>query len=118
MLKRYATTLLLSLSAISAGAMASERADEGWQRIQNGALLVDVRTPQEFKDGHLAGSVNYPLSELESHFSNTDKTQPIVVYCRSGNRSGHAKLWLVSQGFTDVHNAGGLEEIRLAKPSK
>lgn len=110
----YKTLILLmaTLSLASLNTHASDRAEQGWQWIEHGALVVDVRTPQEFQSGHLDEAVNYPLSDIEQHFANIDKNQPIVVYCRSGARSGRAYDFLISQGFTQVHNAGGFEEMQ------
>ncbi|MGR5133370.1 rhodanese-like domain-containing protein [Vibrio alfacsensis] len=96
-------------------ALASERAEQGWQLIEQGAMIVDVRTPQEFSDGHLDNAVNYPLSELDKHFANVNKDTQIVLYCRSGARSGKAYQHLKSRGFTNLHNAGGLAEMQEAK---
>ncbi|MEZ9407723.1 MULTISPECIES: rhodanese-like domain-containing protein [unclassified Vibrio] len=112
--------ILLSLSALciallSSGVHASERAETGWEMIEEGALVVDVRTPGEFKQGHLDNAINYPLSEVATHFASIDKAQPIVLYCRSGNRSGQAYQYLKAQGFTQIHNAGGLIEMQESK---
>ncbi|WP_422127808.1 rhodanese-like domain-containing protein [Vibrio hannami] len=106
-------SLLLSLSllAVSATTSASERADVAWQQVENGALLVDVRTPGEYNAKHLDNSINLPLNTIGSAFKDIDKNQNIVVYCRSGNRSGQAKAYLEKVGFTNVHNGGGLEEM-------
>nr|WP_086938777.1 rhodanese-like domain-containing protein [Thaumasiovibrio occultus] len=112
-MKKLFNALLLSL--ISFTAFASERADIGWEWINDGALVVDVRTEQEFDAGHLEDALNYPLQNVAYHFAEIDKDQPIVVYCRSGNRSGQAYNYLVSQGFTQVHNGGGLNEMLDAK---
>lgn len=109
-MKRLALILSLLVS-FSSPALASERADVGWQWIEQGAMVVDVRTPQEFAAGHLDQALNYPLSELDKHFAAIDKQTPIVLYCRSGNRSGKAYQYLKSQGFTQLHNAGGLTEM-------
>ena len=98
----------LSLAFTAPSVLASERAEQG-------AMIVDVRTPQEFADGHLDKAVNFPLSELDKHFANVDKDTQIVLYCRSGNRSGQAYLYLQSQGFTNLHNAGGLVEMQQSK---
>ncbi|MGF1911779.1 rhodanese-like domain-containing protein [Vibrio kasasachensis] len=109
-------SLCLSFSTLTTLSIhASERAEIGWQKIEQGAMIVDVRTPQEFTSGHLKNAVNFPLSELDRHFLKVDKSQPIVVYCRSGNRSGIAYDYLVEQGFTQVHNGGGIEEMKAAK---
>ncbi|MDF2153831.1 rhodanese-like domain-containing protein [Vibrio sp. CAU 1672] len=104
--------VMFSFTLTSVSAHASERAEQGWRLVEQGALLIDVRTPQEFAAGHLEHARNYPLSEFVSHVALIDKSQPIVVYCRSGNRSGKAFDYLISQGYTQVHNAGGLEEMR------
>ena len=110
----------LTLAALCLGltfgvAQASERAETGWEWIEQGALIVDVRTPQEFADDHLENAINYPLSEIEQHFAKLDKNTQIVLYCRSGNRSGQAYQWLEKQGFTNLHNAGGLVEMQQSK---
>ena len=70
-------------------------------------MLIDVRTTEEYKRGHLAGSVNIPLDELKS-FNLTDKSKPIRVYCKSGARSARAKALLNTMGYTDVTDLGGI----------
>lgn len=114
-MKKWLALLLISTSLLTVPAVASERADIGWEWIEQGALTVDVRTPQEFADGHLENAKNYPLSELDKHFANINKDTQIVLYCRSGNRSGKAFQYLTAQGFTNLHNAGGLVEMQQAK---
>ena len=111
--KLVITALCVSLTC--GIAQASERAETGWEWIEQGALIVDVRTPQEFADDHLDNAVNYPLSELDQHFAGINKDAQIVLYCRSGNRSGQAYQWLEKQGFTNLHNAGGLVEMQQSK---
>jgi len=114
-MKKSLIALLASLAFLSSPLLASERADIGWEWIEQGAMVVDVRTPQEFADGHLESAINYPLSELDKHFANIDKETQIVLYCRSGNRSDRAFDYLQSKGFTNLHNAGGLVEMQQAK---
>ncbi|WP_394247193.1 rhodanese-like domain-containing protein [Vibrio profundi] len=109
------TLPLLSLVLASPIVFGSERAEIGWQWIEQGALIVDVRTPQEFADAHLDNAFSYPLSELDTHFANIDKNRPIILYCRSGNRSGKAFQYLTSKGFTNLHNAGGLNEMLVSQ---
>jgi phage shock protein E len=108
--------IVLSLLFVLGAAHASERAKQGWQMIEQGAMVIDVRTPEEFNAGHLDQAVNYPLSELDKHIAALDKSQPIVLYCRSGNRSGQALAYMESKGFTALHNAGGLNEINIESP--
>ncbi len=80
--------------------------------IAGGALIVDVRTPQEFAAGNYKGSINIPLSDIEKNLNKFgDKERKIIVYCRTGNRSGHAKKILESNGFTNVLNGGGLSDM-------
>lgn len=92
--------------------LASERAEIAWEMVESGALLIDVRTAEEFASGHLEQARNIPLSEVATGFRAIDKSQPIVVYCRSGNRSSIALQALVKQGFINVHNGGGLSEMQ------
>ncbi|MGR5238783.1 rhodanese-like domain-containing protein [Vibrio alfacsensis] len=107
--------MLMCAALFQPVALASERAEQGWALIEQGAMIVDVRTPQEFANGHLDNAFNFPLSELDKHFANIDKDTQIVLYCQSGNRSGKAYQYLQSQGFTNLHNAGGLVEIQESK---
>jgi len=85
-------------------------------KIMAGALIVDVRTPEEFAAGHYKGAVNIPLAEIQSRLSEFgDKNKPVVVYCRSGNRSAKAKAILEANGFRDVTNGGGLRDMPVSK---
>ena len=83
-------------------------AEEGSRLIQQGAHLMDVRTVGEFQEASVPGSVNFPLQELESRFQAADigKDETILVFCRSGNRSGSAKSLLTKLGYTSVKNLG------------
>ncbi|MGF1696222.1 rhodanese-like domain-containing protein [Vibrio lamellibrachiae] len=109
--------LLLSLfCGFSFFAVASERADIGWEKVSQGAVLIDVRTPDEFQQGHLEGALLRPLQEIDSWYSKLPKDTDIVLYCRSGRRSGVAFDHLQSLGFSQVHNAGGYQEMLQSKP--
>lgn len=80
--------------------------------INSGALIVDVRTPEEFAAGNYKGAINIPLSELEKNLHLFgDKNGKIIVYCRTGNRSGKAKKILNENGFENVINGGGLKDM-------
>jgi phage shock protein E len=76
--------------------------------LEAGALLVDVRTPGEFAENSVPGSVNYPLSEIESQIaaSGAEKDGTILVFCWSGRRSGIAMEKLKVMGYTSVINLG------------
>jgi rhodanese-related sulfurtransferase len=70
-------------------------------------LVVDVRTPQEFAQGHLKGAVNIPLSDMTTQIGGLDRDRPILVYCQTGYRSTQASVALVQAGFTQVYNMEG-----------
>lgn len=79
--------------------------------VSDGARLIDVRSPAEFADGHLPNAVNIPLQLLPQHLSTLEpKDKPIVLYCRSGNRSGQAASILKDAGFSAVHNLGAMSK--------
>lgn len=73
------------------------------------AVILDVRTDNEYKDGHLANSVHLPLGVLQSRISdiNPYKERPIIIFCRTGNRSSQAAAILNKQGFGDLYNLIG-----------
>ena len=74
--------------------------------ITEGAFLVDVRTPGEFAQGHVKGSVNIPLDTVASQLPKFKNKKNIVVFCRSGARSSQAKSILNQKGITNVVNGG------------
>ena len=78
-------------------------------QASKGAVLLDVRTPQEYREGRIPGSRNVPLQQLDSVQEEIeDRDTPLFVYCRSGNRSGQAVGLLESMGYTNVTNIGGI----------
>jgi phage shock protein E len=80
--------------------------------IDKQATIVDVRTPGEFAVQHFPGAINIPLNDVlkkMKQFRNMSK--PIVVYCRSGNRSGLAVTILQQNGISSVINGGSLESL-------
>ena len=77
-----------------------------------GAVIIDVRTPDEFAGDHAEGAVNISLDTLESKLSTIKKYQkPIVLCCASGMRSGRAKALLAEQGVPDLHDAGSWRNL-------
>ena len=74
--------------------------------LQDGAILVDVRSPQEYREGHLEGAILIPEYELISKHSKTfeSKDETIIVYCSNGLRSKKAQRKLEKQGYTNVYN--------------
>lgn len=79
------------------------------EKIQNGAIIVDVRTEQEFKAGKILGSKNYPLQEFHLHLDKMAGKEVILV-CRSGARAAKAKNVLASCGVT-AYNAGPWQRL-------
>lgn len=74
--------------------------------------VVDVRTPQEYTSGHYPGAVNIPLDEVAKRIDEfKEMNTPIVLYCRSGNRSGQALQILKNAGITEAINGGGLDDM-------
>ena len=74
-----------------------------------GAVLLDVRTPQEYREGRIPDSKNIPLQELDRVTSvAVRKDVPLFVYCHSGARSSQAVKLLVRMGYTNVKNIGGI----------
>jgi rhodanese-related sulfurtransferase len=71
-------------------------------------LLVDVRTPEEFRSGHIAGATNIALQDLPQKMASLPKDKPIVLYCRSGARSSNAAQMLTKAGFDNVVDLGGI----------
>jgi rhodanese-related sulfurtransferase len=81
------------------------------QIIQNGAVILDVRTGEEFRAGHIKGAVNIPLQKLREQTSRLKKNKPIITCCRSGARSATAKSILQRHGF-EVYNGGSWTSLR------
>ena len=85
--------------------------NQGVQEYKNaaGAVLLDVRTPQEYREGHIPGSQNMPLQQLDKVEEVTENKDTVLyVYCRSGARSRQAVSLLNHMGYTNVHNIGGI----------
>lgn len=74
--------------------------------------VVDVRETGEFAGGHYRGAINIPLGIIPLRLDEFKSMQgPIVVYCRSGNRSGMAMMLLKQAGITEVYNGGGINDM-------
>lgn len=70
--------------------------------------LIDVRTPEEYATGHIAGAVNMPVEEIGARLGEINQAEPVVVYCRSGNRSNQAAQILQGAGYKGVYDLGGI----------
>jgi phage shock protein E len=81
------------------------------EKIKAGAKVVDVRSPEEFRDGAYPGALNIPLQDVGRRLAEIPKDKPVVLYCASGARSGMAARMLKQAGYADVVNAGGLDDM-------
>lgn len=90
---------------INTGVAEYERTD--------GAVLLDVRTEEEYRAGHICGSINMPLDSISSIESTIkDKNTPLYVHCHSGGRSARAAAFLKKIGYTNTTNIGGISSYR------
>lgn len=80
--------------------------------LQQGAVIIDVRTPGEFQSGHIKGSRNYPLDQLPGKMAELQKIKkPIIAVCRSGMRSGLAHKQLRNAGL-EAYNGGAWTHLQ------
>ena len=72
----------------------------------DGAIIIDVRSPQEYNEGHISGSISIPEYEMKKNAENLleNKEENIIVYCSSGTRSREAQKILQKLGYTNVYN--------------
>ena len=112
-----AGALLLGLSACAAAPQAAgNAASAGGVTLDESTVVLDVRTPAEYAEGHLDGAtlLDFSGGELTRAIPSLDPAASYVIYCRSGNRSGQALAALQAAGFTDLTNLGSLAEAAAA----
>lgn len=83
------------------------------RKIKEGAVVVDVRTPEEYRAGHVEGSINIPLDRLEGRLKELDRARPVITCCRSGARSRMAAGILRRHGY-DAVNGGAWTAVNAA----
>lgn len=83
--------------------------EEAARRVDEGAVLLDVREPDEWRAGHAPEAVHVPLAALAASVDRLDKDQPIVAVCRVGTRSERAAGVLLQRGYDAVNLAGGMQ---------
>ena len=89
--------------------------EEAYQKYQEGVLVLDVRTPEEYNQGHIQNAKNIPLDELNARISELSTDQEMVVICKSGNRSHEAVVILLKAGFQKVSTVvGGMNNWKAA----
>jgi rhodanese-related sulfurtransferase len=117
-LKKLLFLFLLAVMTLTACGTANETAypsavsvDEAYQLYQDGVYFLDVRTLGEWNEVHAPNSSLIPLDELPGRLDEVPRDQPVVVVCRSGNRSQQGRDLLLGAGFTQVSSmTGGLTE--------
>jgi len=84
------------------------------KHLQEGALVIDVRSPEEFRSGNVPGAVNIPLDQLRDQVLARvpDKSRVLLLHCQSGGRSALAKHQLKGMGYANVFNLGSLTHAR------
>ncbi len=110
-LHRSLSFILLAL--LSLNLQAGEREIRAWQLMDQGALVIDVRSTGEYAEAHLQDALHIPFQRIVSQLEKLEvrKDRNIVLYCRSGRRAGVAEEALVSAGYNAVFNGGGLEPL-------
>lgn len=102
----------------TSAAEAAEQVDgsDALALIEDGATVVDVRTPQEFDTGHVDGALNIDLQSdtFLEEVRSLPSDESYVVYCATGNRSAQATALMVEEGFTELSDAGGLLDLAAA----
>ena len=81
-------------------------------KVNSGAILVDVRTQDEYNEGYIEGAILFPVSDINSNTAQEylpDKDAVIIVYCRSGNRSSQAAQKLKQLGYKNVYDLGSID---------
>ncbi len=82
------------------------------QLMANGAVVVDVRTPEEYRSGHLSGAINIPLDRLQGQLTTLKKKNvPVIAVCRSGARS-QAAVEILQKNGVEAYNGGAWTSLR------
>jgi rhodanese-related sulfurtransferase len=100
--------LVVLLTACSTGGYKNVSSEEAKQLIDsNEVVVLDVRTPEEYEEGHIPNSILVPVQELEFRLNELGKEENYLVVCRSGNRSTQASEILINNKFTNIYNMTG-----------
>lgn len=114
-IKHLSLILLLALAVSACGQTQAIPFEESIvvEAGEDKALLLDVRSPDEYTSGHVKEAINLPVNNLDEIESLTkSKDETIYVYCRSGNRSQKAKTLLEEKGYTKVIDLGGISNYK------
>lgn len=88
--------------------ISPEQYQQDFKQAKKPHVLIDVRTPEEFKSGHIPGAINIDVGVLQQRLKDIPSNKAVVVYCRSGNRSASAAGMLQRAGYTDIYDLGGI----------
>ena len=112
--KMLAIVVLVIVAIIVFKRMSFVPAAAARQHLQQGAMIVDVRSPGEFRAGHLRNAVNIPLDELQDELPRrvADRNQVLLLHCLSGTRSGIARRQLLGMGYSNVFNLGSYQRAK------
>ena len=122
-MKKTILTLFLLLLTLSLFTGCSKVDDatilSAHQAVSNGAVIIDVRSPKEYKGKHVQNAINIPVEEIVKSVARVPKNRTLVVYCRSGSRSSHAASILRKKGWQviDVTTQGEYERKIEIKPA-
>lgn len=115
---RFAILLASILVSVSTESRAEDQeiVDIALQKVEAGALLIDVRSPDEYAAGHIDGAINIPHDQvLPMSWFIKDKQLDVVLYCGSGKRAGKAVKGLEELGFVAIYNGTGYEALLAAQ---
>lgn len=89
--------------------------DKTEEEVNDGAILIDVRSEEEYKLSHLDQAINIPVDVIEEEIVNyvVDKGTPVILYCRSGNRSSNAAQTLLKLGYYKVYDLGAMDNCQI-----
>ncbi|MDO4877881.1 MAG: rhodanese-like domain-containing protein [Neisseria sp.] len=111
---------LILLPAVLAAPLAAQAADDhrpaaaaAGPAAKAKGVWIDVRSPEEYREGHLQGAVNIPFDQIAEKIAaaSPDKNAPVNLYCKSGRRAALAKQTLEKMGYTNVTNHGGYQDL-------
>lgn len=98
--------LLVFTSILSAASSKIVTPEQAKKLIEKGAVVIDVRTPEEYKAGYIPGAINIDFysDDFEAKLSKLDKNKEYLIYCRSGNRSGKTVIIMQRLGFSKLYD--------------
>lgn len=114
MTKKLLIPLILILGLLFFHAQCTPRERVNFRELAQkpNTVIIDVRTPAEFAEGHIGQSVNIPLQVLPDFIEDLEEFDNIILICRSGNRSGYAQNFLRENGLQNSYNGGGWERFQ------